>query len=195
VVLESEAEVGGRLSSDDNDPENTTNKDELGGMRIFPSHHKKVAELVTEVGCTLVPIPLGDADNIFFREGKHQRKAEVILDPSRGRSPGKMVEECIANYREQNPEDEEDAYESAELRSLSPRDFLLKYGASEMEVDAWVVFSGYDIFSDDEVSAAIFVKDGELYGAALSDEQKYVQQGYQEVVCRMVERASGEVSE
>ncbi len=73
-VFEASHRIGGRLLSDDNDEDNRTNKDELGGMRIFPSVQQDVARIVKESGCHLTGIGLMDAGNWFYRDGKATQK-------------------------------------------------------------------------------------------------------------------------
>jgi len=191
IMLEKESFCGGRLLSDDNDEDNQVNKDELGGMRIFPSFHGEVADLITQVGCSMVPVALKDETNLFLMDGAKSLKADVKVN---GRTMSEIVSGCLAAYAEALPNDAAmDPMESPELRSLSLPEFFLKYGATQEEVDAYFTYSGYDIFSDPDVQASIFVKEGKLYGSKLGNEQKYVKEGYQEVVKRMIDQSNAQV--
>jgi len=192
MIIEKNATPGGRLMSDDNDIMNETNKDELGGMRIFPSKQTKVAALVKDMGLDLIPVKLTDDDNIFYYNSKHQVKKEVSVN---GRHPKTIPQACFEEFRKAMPDEAKlDPYECKELYSYSLGEFCLKYGATQEEVDMFFSYSGYDIFSDNEVSAAVYYKDGELYGAKLSGDQCYVKQGYQEVVKRMAEKVKNKVT-
>lgn len=191
-ILEKDSDVGGRLFSDDND-HNSHNKDELGGMRIFPSVQPHVAQVVQEVGCELVPVKLADEDNIFFYEGERHRKGDFRLSDC-GLRPKEMIADCIANYREAMPKDSKlSPYESKELRNLSLPAFLEKYGASRGDIQEYFSFSGYDIFSDDHVAASVFVQEGQLYGADLDEDQHYVREGFEEVVHRLAKNSGAEI--
>eukprot|EP00164_Ancoracysta_twista_P009637 GFYU01014333.1.p1 GENE.GFYU01014333.1~~GFYU01014333.1.p1 ORF type:complete len:541 (-),score=166.83 GFYU01014333.1:46-1668(-) len=186
VAFESTNRMGGRLKSDDNDTAqgNTTTKDELGGMRLFPSQQPEVAELVAAAGCTLTEVPLTDKTNIFYFNGQHHVKGEYKMES--GRSPSEMAEQCIAGYKEACGGDVPDPYASEELKNSNLRDFFKKYGATDDEIDCWFAYSGYNLY-DDEIAASIFVKDGELYGPDLSNDQRYVAEGYQTVVTKLYE--------
>jgi len=190
IILEKDDDIGGRLFSDDNDEDNDYNKDELGGMRVFPSVQKPVADLVKKMGCHLNPVRLADEQNLFFFEGERHRKGDYKL-PS-GKTPSEMEESCRAAYEKAMPEDaKKHPFDSVELRNLSLPAFFKKFGASEADIDAYFALSGYDTFNDPTVMSALFFYEGKLYGANLDHDQHYVQEGFEEVIHRMVDRSKG----
>jgi monoamine oxidase len=188
ILFEKTDRIGGRLYSVNH--HNIVNE-ELGGMRIFPSVMKSVTDMVDECGLTLQPVPLTDQHNIFYYQGKRHEKGSYKC--STGRSPGEMADACIAEFKKQFPEEGRgDPYASQELRKQSLDSFFKKYGAKEEEIAAWKVYSGYDLYPSN-VSASLFVKDGELYGAKLSSEQKYVKEGFSTMVKRLIEKSRAKV--
>lgn len=187
ALFEKSDRIGGRLMSSGH---HSKVREELGGMRIFPSVMSNLVELINECELNLVPVPLTDAHNIFYYKGTKYHKADFKLN---GRSPGQMAADCLDAYRAAHPEDiKKDPYECAELRELCLHKFFKKYGATDEEIEAWQIFSGYDLYPDN-VAASIFVKDGNLYGASLSNEQKYVHQGFQTLVKRMLNKSTAKV--
>lgn len=187
VLFEKTQRVGGRLFS-----VNHHNKvrEELGGMRIFPSVMQNLVDLVKACRLDLEPVPLTDQHNIFYYKGERTEKGTFQIN---GRTPGQMAAACVAAYKKACPvEGAKDPYCSSELSSLNLREFFKKYGGTEEEIDAWFTYSGYDLYPDN-IAASIFVKDGELYGSKLSDEQKYVAQGFQELVRRLLEKSKAKV--
>lgn len=186
-VIEKSERIGGRLYSVNH--QNKV-KEELGGMRIFPSVMKNLVQLIEECHLTLQPVGLGDAHNFFYYKGKRYEKGKFTVN---GRTPGQMADACVAAYTKEFPTlAAGDPYESPVLKALSVTQFFKKYGATDEEVEAWVVYSGYDLYPDN-VTASIFVKDGELYGPKLSDEQKYVAEGFNELVKQMLQRSKAKV--
>ena len=143
VVVEASGRIGGRLWSADSDGNEATAdavKDELGGMRIFPSAGMgKVAELCGLCGLTLVPVPLGDDDNLFEYNGTTVRKGDAV-GPS-GRSYGAINAAASEAYTaKHNPAGDVDPYDCAELRAISVPTYLKKFGlCDEAEVDWWQV--------------------------------------------------------
>ncbi|GBG32005.1 L-amino-acid oxidase [Hondaea fermentalgiana] len=192
VILEGDNDLGGRLFSDDND-DNPYNMDELGGMRIFPSVQPRVAEMVTEMGCDLVPVKLEDSSNLFYYEGKRVRKGDFRLTDC-GLTPKDFLQRCYDAYEEAMPEDAaRPPLEREELCMLSLPAFLEKYGASRADIKEFFSYSGYDIFSDESVAASVFVQEGILYGPELDEDQHYVREGFEEVVKRMAKASEAEV--
>lgn len=186
-LFEKSNRIGGRLMSSGH---KSKVREELGGMRIFPSVMQNLVQLIKECDLTLVPVPLTDAHNIFYYKGKRHEKGSFKIN---GRTPGQMADACLAAYRAAHPEDiDKDPYECPELRDLSLHKFFEKYGAKHEEIEAWQVFSGYDLYPEN-VAASIFVKDGQLYGAKLSSEQKYVHEGFQTLVQRMLAKSDANV--
>jgi len=193
-LFEKSDRIGGRLMSVRNDAahgELSLVKQELGGMRIFPSKMGKVAEMVKAAGCHLVPVSLNDDHNLFYYKGERYEKGTFKM--SSGRTCGQMSDACTKKWLQAHPEDKgRDCYESPELRSLSLSEFFQKYGATPEEIDAHNCFGGYDLATDN-VTASLYVKDGELYGAALSKDQKYVHEGYNTVVEQLVVKSQARV--
>eukprot|EP01065_Artemidia_motanka_P024380 TRINITY_DN2903_c0_g1_i2.p1 TRINITY_DN2903_c0_g1~~TRINITY_DN2903_c0_g1_i2.p1 ORF type:complete len:1065 (+),score=399.67 TRINITY_DN2903_c0_g1_i2:89-3196(+) len=195
TVIEKCSRVGGRLLSDEESDPGTHNKDELGAMRIFPSRQPRVQQLVESVGCTLIPVPLSDSGNLFYRGGRHFKKSEVTCN---GRNPAELSKLCVASYRAQTGAADGCAYFCPVLRHMTVREFLLEYGkglsppVDADEVDLWCTFSGYDLYGDN-VSAANFVDSEGLYGAALSSDQRYVKEGYQAVADRLLRQSGCEL--
>eukprot|EP01062_Namystynia_karyoxenos_P081336 TRINITY_DN891_c0_g1_i3.p1 TRINITY_DN891_c0_g1~~TRINITY_DN891_c0_g1_i3.p1 ORF type:complete len:1106 (+),score=305.85 TRINITY_DN891_c0_g1_i3:98-3319(+) len=195
VLFEKCAKPGGRLLSDTDTDPGTHNKDELGGMRIFPSVQPRVAELVRRAGCTLVPVPLSDEGNLFYAGGRHQRKNAVGFN---GRTPGELIQMVLAAYHTVLGTQPGAAFHCPVLRSMTVRNFLLTFGAelvppvSPDEVSHWETYSGYNLYGDD-VTAACFVDSEALYGPQLSDDQRYVREGYQQVAVRLLARSGCEV--
>jgi len=196
VVLEKCNNVGGRLFSYEswNESEDTV-KDELGGMRIFPSVHKEVFGLVQEANLETIGIPLNDKDSLFNNEGKVKRKKEVVYTDPNGAFFGEGIGE-ISRIAKKNFEAEfgvqKDAYECEALQNLSLREYFKKYGgANDNEVDFWFKYSGYDLY-DEKVQVAIYIADGELYGSALTHHH-FVKNGYAAVVQYMKHQLRSEV--
>jgi len=187
AIFEKSERIGGRLMSVRGDAAHgvlSTVKQELGGMRIFPSKMEKVAEMVKAAGCHLVPVSLNDEHNLFYYKGIRYEKGSFKMPT--GRTCGQMSDACLKKWLQAHPKDKgRDCYLSEELRSKSLSELFLKYGATPEEVEAHNCFGGYDLNQDD-VTASLYVKDGELYGAALSKDQKYVHEGYMTVVEQLV---------
>lgn len=194
AMVEMSHRVGGRLMSDDNDGSGSIVKDELGGMRLFPSKMPRIAALVERFGLDVVPLSLADEGNLFHFHGGTGRKKDAKM-PTGGRwagcPPSDMSKAAVAAYKatEAWAACGQSAYACPELRELSVPAFLAKYAeASEEEVACYFALSGYNLYHGD-VQAAIMVHASELYGSALS-EHHFVRQGYMEVVKRL-QKASG----
>lgn len=56
-----------------------------------------------------------------------------------------------------------------------------------------MIFEGYDLYSDGEVAASLFLKECDLYTSALHSDQRYVKEGYEKVVHRLVSRSKAYV--
>lgn len=54
-------------------------------------------------------------------------------------------------------------------------------------------FTGYDLFSDEEVSAALFLREGSLYNSSLSDDQRFVKEGYEIVAQKLAKRSKATI--
>jgi len=193
VVVEQSGRVGGRLHSADSDGvkdkkgAGEANKDELGGMRIFPSAGmEKVAELVNQTGLTLIPVPLGDGNNLFEYNTDTVKKGDA-KSPTSGRSYNEINAAAYESYvAKHNADGSVDPYSCPVLREISVPTYLERFGMCDAdEVKWWVAYSGYDLYPD-EVQASIFVKDGKLYGSGLTDDQRYVKEGFMELVKRLL---------
>jgi len=186
-VLEASHRIGGRLLSH-SDPRPELVKDELGGMRIFPERMPMITKLTEEFGLHLQSLPLADDKNLFQYKGATAYKRDSCeLMPVggawEGRKPTEMSAFALTRYKESEfwKKCKEDAYECEELRSMSVHEFFKKYGdANDAEIACWFAYTGYDLYHPD-VTAAIWVNDGVLYGA----DDKYhdfVKEGFQMLV-------------
>mmetsp|Transcript_9819 Transcript_9819/g.12752 ORF Transcript_9819/g.12752 Transcript_9819/m.12752 type:complete len:417 (+) Transcript_9819:3-1253(+) len=177
------------MMSDDNDEDNDYNKDELGGMRIFPSHHAEIVKLVKEAGCHIVPVGLSDDTNIFYCEGKRVLKKDVILDEETKRSvkdAANLVRDEF--FRANGGKTKLDPWNNDELRNSSLRELWMKYGATDKEFETYIHYRGYNLL-DDDVTAALWIAEGELYGTQLDKEQAYVKEGYEKVIQNMAQKS------
>merc|ERR1719456_1819239 len=96
-LFEKTDRIGGRLYSVDH---HNKVREELGGMRIFPSVMKNLVGLVNECGLTLVPVPLTDSHNIFYYKGKRYEKGKFKIN---GRTVGEVAAQCVANWKAAYP--------------------------------------------------------------------------------------------
>jgi len=200
LLVEATKRIGGRLYSDDNDEEihhqdGSTEKvaDELGGMRIFPQSMPKIVALVERFGLDLVPLKLGDDDNLFHYDGKVCKKKDAKYAPGgkwAGQHISAMSTAALTAYKASPAWEEcgKEAYECPVLRNLSVGEFFTEYaGASRDEIRMWVAFAGYNLYHFD-VQSSIYVDDGDLYGSAIS-EHHFVKQGYMQVVKRLLKES------
>lgn len=190
-ICESSHRVGGRLLSDDNDADNTKNKDELGGMRIFPSKQEEVARLVKECGCSLTKVGLSDGANLFYANGEAVKKMDVVLDPETGRTPQDLEDHVQKEFSKEF--NNQDPLMVEGIRDLGLRDLMLKYGATEKEIERYITYTGYDIFTDDEVASSLFVREGALYNSTMSDDQRYVKEGYEIVAKKLAKKSKATI--
>jgi len=194
LMVEASRRIGGRLHSCDNDGADSTVKDELGGMRIFPSHMPKVAGLLERFGLDLAPLDLGDATNLFNTEGETVRKQDGHMPLGgewEGKNPTAMSAAAVKAYKATHfwEDCSHEAFNCSELRSLSLAEFFVKYAkASCQEIACWLAYSGYNLYHED-VQSSIYVHDGEFYGSDMSHHH-FVKQGYMELVTRL-KAASG----
>mmetsp|Transcript_41815 Transcript_41815/g.47516 ORF Transcript_41815/g.47516 Transcript_41815/m.47516 type:complete len:501 (-) Transcript_41815:46-1548(-) len=195
-LVEASNRIGGRLKSDDNDQDgDTTVKDELGGMRIFPSKMPKIMALVNEFNLKLEKLSLKDTENFCqFRGKSTQKKNSHDIMPTNGKWAGKKPTE-MANFAKRAYMDSiywekcgNKAYNCPELRNLSIREFFKKYAdASDDEIAFWFSYMGYDLYHDD-VQCSIWIADGELYGSEITHHH-FVHEGYGKVVENLYARS------
>jgi len=192
LTLEANDYLGGRLfSHETNDLHKNMDsvKDELGGMRIFPSTHVEVAELVQAAGMTMTPVLLEDENSLFVFGGQTVRKGDAVFTTEgkfKGQPIGAVAKQAKRAFKQKHGDMGvcHDAYANAELRKLSLREFFKKYaGCNDDEFDMLVAYGGYDLMQD-SVQSSIWMHDGELYGSGISHHW-FVNQGYAMLVRSM----------
>ena len=119
----------------------------------------QVAELVNQTGLTLIPVPLGDGNNLFEYNTDTVKKGDA-KSPTSGRSYNEINAAAYESYvAKHNADGSVDPYSCPVLREISVPTYLERFGMCDAdEVKWWVAYSGYDLYPD-EVQASIFVKD------------------------------------
>jgi len=151
-LVEKTARCGGRLMSSDKNWElhnktgKSTVRDELGGMRVFPSKMPNVVALLSRFKLQIMSLQLGDSDNIFYYQGVGSKKKDAKMPAGgkwAGQHPGAMAKAATAAYKS-TPfwgQCNEEAYECAHLQSLSLSEFFKKYaGATPEEIRLWFTY-------------------------------------------------------
>lgn len=180
--------VVGRLQSDSNDEStNHKTKDELGGMRIYPTKMPKVAELAKRAGCHLVWVDTDDSGNYFYFEGKRYNKKEFKTSyrfPS-GKNMKEVNEHVFGSFENQYPDEAKNCMKSKFLCSMTCKEFYLKFGATEKEADAITCYSGYNL---DEDSAAVMFFEEQFLGSELAADHHFIVEGYGAIFQRLAEK-------
>eukprot|EP00928_Gymnodinium_smaydae_P081409 TRINITY_DN64946_c0_g1_i1.p1 TRINITY_DN64946_c0_g1~~TRINITY_DN64946_c0_g1_i1.p1 ORF type:complete len:487 (+),score=48.14 TRINITY_DN64946_c0_g1_i1:81-1463(+) len=179
LILESSLRVGGRLMSRTNSSRIVKDEfvQEFGGMRIFPSVHKRVAKLLQELDCDLVARPLTGDGNFYYdaREGK-----KVPLNDLKGE---KDFDQVMANfYRVSNAvgKDAESALHCLSVNELWETCFEGDVNLRIAKQTAWQRQLGYDAVG--EISAAVWHHENELLKDAGPTHQYQLPQGWQALV-------------
>jgi len=177
----------GRLQSDSNDETNHKNKDELGGMRIYPSKMPEVANLAKRVGCNLVWIDSNDSGNYFYFKGKRFNKEDFKTSYrfSSGRNMKEVDEIVFGSFEKQYPNEAKNCMKSKFLCSMTKKEFYLKFGATEEEMDAITCYSGYEFDVD---SAAVMFFEDQFLGSDMAWDHNFIVEGYGAIFQRLAEK-------
>lgn len=180
IVIEKENILGGRLNSvysninHTNSPEVVFN--ELGAMRLFKGEEmKQLFDLLEELNLQTISVPIKDDNNIFYYKGQKFKKSDVLINNKKIKD---FEDNMINNFKKMNPTfNYANTYEFEELSNISLRSFFKKYGnATDNDVDLWISYSGYDLYTDD-VSVSNWLIDKDFYNSSKSDSQVYLKDG------------------
>jgi len=174
----------GRLQSDSNDALNTKTKDELGGMRMYPSKMPKVANLAKRAGCDLIHVDTDDSHNYFYYKGNryNKKKFKTEYKFSSGRTMHEAEKIVFDAFEKQHPGESKKSMYSKFLCSMTVKEFYLKFGATEEEAVAVNAYSGYDLDCD---SAAVMFIEEQFLGSDLAWDHHFVVQGYGAIFQRL----------
>lgn len=192
-LLEKTGRFGGRLLSGyelSDQREGAKVYDELGGMRVFLSKMNVVENVVDEMECHFVHVPLdSEGDNLFYYKGVRSAKKDFLLNGTT--IVPNILDNCISQFLSQTGASA-NYFENDELNSLTAGEFMLKYGATQEEIDAFNSYGGYDDL-DLKYHAGVVLEDASFYtGGDLSADHHFVDEGYATIVKRLVHRSNVE---